>query len=51
MKHQRPDTCEVQVTFTPTGTGAYTGALKIIDNLEPSFEQIVPLKGEGRVPK
>ena len=46
-----PGTCEVQVTFKPTAAMKYTGTMKIIDNLEPSFEQSVTLKGAGKTAK
>jgi len=46
-----PGSCEVSVTFTPTVAMKYSGTMKINDNLEPSFEQSVALKGAGKVKK
>ncbi|HUO03936.1 MAG TPA: protease pro-enzyme activation domain-containing protein [Candidatus Binataceae bacterium] len=50
-KGQRPGTCTIGVTFTPTEAIKYSGNLTIIDNLEPSFHQVVPLTGVGKTPK
>jgi FG-GAP-like repeat/Abnormal spindle-like microcephaly-assoc'd, ASPM-SPD-2-Hydin len=38
--------CQINVTFTPTGMGARTAAISITDNA-PSSPQMVPLTGSG----
>jgi len=50
-KGQRPGTCTIGVTFTPSEAIKYSGDLTIIDNLEPSFQQVIPLTGMGKAPK
>ena len=50
-RHQRAGSCTVLVSFTPTEAIRYSGNLTIVDNLEPSFSQVVPLAGRGRIPR
>jgi hypothetical protein len=40
-------TCEIAVTFTPTQTGALTGAVTFTDNA-PNSPQQLPLSGTGK---
>jgi hypothetical protein len=39
--------CEIKVTFTPTQTGARTGAVAFTDNA-PNSPQQLPLSGTGK---
>ena len=57
-KGERPGTCNVQVTFTPTAAMKYSGDLVIMDNVDPSLArkypalmQKVPLTGAGKAAK
>jgi hypothetical protein len=40
-------TCEIEVTFTPTGTGKFTGDVTFTDNASPSTQQVA-LTGTGK---
>jgi Cep192 domain 4 len=47
-KHEKPGTCTVTVTFTPSSAQKYSGTLTILDNLEPNLYQTVTMIGTGK---